>query len=170
MPARISNGTIETPPPAPLALDLPNAASPLAAAVAAPTQSLRFSGGSIWSRRMLSTWVELPPAAAAGPGNAYERCPVATARIASSLLRSLTVRGLLRPADRALRGEGRRRPPTAGRAGRCKSWSTAFCRSPRLQVGEHPGVVGDLVGQPERRFGRRPGRPGGRPSGSRQAG
>ena len=83
----ISSGTSDRPAPDPV-----EPARPLAAFTAAPVQSLVRSAGSIWSRRMLSTLVELTPAAADGTRNAYERSLVAMARIASESVRSLTVR------------------------------------------------------------------------------
>ena len=66
MPTRITSGASETlPPPDGLLIS----ASPPAAAVAAPAQSPSVSAGTILSRRMLSTFVELPPAAALGTTN-----------------------------------------------------------------------------------------------------
>ena len=65
--------------------------SPLAAATAAPAQSLLRSAGSISLRRTLSARVELPPVTVDGTWNPKARSSVATASSASSSPKSLAL-------------------------------------------------------------------------------
>ena len=132
--------------------ELPRVLSPLAAATAAPAQSLRRSAGSIASRRRLSAVADCSSGDGSGPPGTHRTDPsVATASRASSSLEvagSPVLSAQLTAASWPSKSVDVDHPqPDAG--GRCRA-----CRRPvhlaRLGAAQHAGVVGDVVRQPER--------------------
>ena len=122
--------------------------NPLAAATAAPAQSLSRSAGSMSLRRDV---VDVAAAIRSpGPPGTRRSDPWWRRRGWRPRRSSRWCAWCFRPSSPRLgRRRCRRRPPTAGCGGRCRA-----CRRPvhiaQLRTIQHARVVGDVAGQPER--------------------